>query len=272
MPQNESRVIARLRQHLEDWTGFRLSPQKDVLIRRRLRIRLQARDCDTLEQYLTYLDSDPEERKLCINAVTTNVTSFNREPHHFEILAHNLRRWQEHEPTDRVFSAWSSACSTGEEPYQIAMCMLENCRPNLLHSPFVLATDLNSEVILTARKGCYSLTSLEPFSETVRRKFFHKGVGRQSGLARVKPELSSSVAFRQFNLIEPWKLISPFSVIFCRNVLIYFSEEQQNYVVDRLVNQLTPGGLLFLGHSESLRGKHPLLKWVGQTVYSRIDG
>jgi chemotaxis protein methyltransferase CheR len=272
MLQDESKIIAVLRRHLEDWTGFRLSPQKDVLIKRRLRRRLEATGYTDLEAYLRHIQVDLEERKLCINAVTTNVTAFDREPHHFQILAETLKRWQEREPTQRSFSAWSSACSTGEEPYQIAMCMLENCRADLLQAPFVLATDLNSEVLQTARKGCYSLSSLEPFSQEFRRKFFHKGVGAQTGLARVKPELASSVAFKPLNLIEPWKLISGFSVIFCRNVLIYFSEEQQNYVVDRLVNQLTPGGLLFLGHSESLRGKHPLLKWVGQTVYARIDG
>jgi chemotaxis protein methyltransferase CheR len=272
MPQDEIRTISQIRHYLQEWTGFRLGPQKDVLIRRRLRVRMHACGTPSLKDYLRLLEHDLEERKLCINAVTTNVTSFDREPHHFEILAHTLKIWQEREPLTRKFNGWSSASSTGEEPYQIAMVMLENCEPEFLRSPFVLATDLNSEVLNTARKGCYSVSSLDVFGDSRRRRFFHKGIGSQSGLAKVKPELSSSVAFRQLNLIEAWKLISPFSVIFCRNVLIYFSEDQQNYVVDRLVHQLSPGGLLFLGHSESLRGKHPLLKWVGQTVYSRIDG
>jgi chemotaxis protein methyltransferase CheR len=257
--------FATVRQLIADYAGIRLSLQKRNMVYNRLLRRLRTRRVGSFGEYLELVQRDgSDERESFVNALTTNLTAFFREPHHFELLhAHAQQRALERGAPLRC---WSSACSTGEEAWSIAMVLREaGCAGE------VLGTDIDTEVLNTAQTGVYRMertTSLAP--ERLRRHLL-RGAGSNEGLVSVRPELRALVRFAQLNLQSPvWPAQQQFDVIFCRNVVIYFDREFQKKLLARLADLLVPGGLLMVGHSESFPASHPGFRSCGRTAYERL--
>ena len=244
------------------FSGIRLPEGKREMVYARLARRLRSLGIASFDDYLTYLEVEPAEWEHCTNALTTNVTAFYREEHHFNILAQHAQATARPGETFRV---WSAGCSTGEEPYTIAMCLTEA----LAGAPFqVLASDLDTQVIATAREAIYPLQSVLKLPEERQKRFFLRGSGRYEGRARVRPEVASHVEFLRVNLMDgEWPIDAGLDAIFCRNVMIYFDKPTQRKLVERYAALLRPRGLFFAGHAESLldQGRHFRLR--GQTVY-----
>lgn len=244
--------------------GISLAPSKRDLVYSRLARRLRARQLDTFSAYIELLENgDPREHEEFINALTTNMTSFFREEHHFPILAKYLRTVPESTPV----TIWTCASSTGEEPYSIAMAVVEHF--NTFSPPVrILATDIDTKVLEKARRGIYTLDQVQTISLNRRKRFFLKGSGKNAGLARIRPELQRMITFDRFNLLESqWRMPEKFDVIFCRNVMIYFDRRTQQSVLNKFAHCLKPDGLFFAGHSESFHHSTNLFKNTGKTVY-----
>jgi len=206
-----------------------------------------------------------------INCMTTNKTSFFREAEHFAILAGHLRAGLHAGRTS--FRLWSAACSTGEEPYSMAITALEvlHAAPGL--ELRILASDIDTDVLAQAEEGVYALESLAELDGQRKRRYFLRGHGAWQGLAQVKPDVRGLVEFRHINLIEePWPVHAKFDAIFCRNVAIYFDREVQQRLFQRLVARLAGDGLLFVGHSETLHWMGGLLASSGHSVYHMREG
>lgn len=240
-------------------TGIKLGPAKRQLVQSRLSRRLRALSLGDFDAYLEQLDAEPSEVTELVSAITTNLTHFFREPHHFETLIPILR---ERPGLQRV---WSAACSTGEEPYSIAMAVQEAGI-----SARIRATDIDNAVLAQARAGVYDAERLGPVSLERKKRFFERGTGSRAGQGRVKAELRAIVEMEPLNLIGAWTAPCAYDAIFCRNVLIYFDSPTQLRLVRRLVEALRVGGVLFLGHSESLREADARLKVIGHTSFRRV--
>lgn len=199
-----------------------------------------------------------------VNAFTINHTAFFREPHHFVKLAEYFR---EH---PAGCSIWCAAASTGEEPYSIAMVGAEVYGEN--HQNFsILATDIDTKALATAAEGIYTTARTEGVSEMRLKQHFLKGRDKRVGKVRIRPEVQSHVTFNQINLVDPnWPQIGPFDVIFCRNTMIYFDRDAQKKLISRFARVLRPGGLLFIGHSESIAMLSTEFRLLGQTVYQKL--
>ncbi len=247
------------------FSGIRLPEAKREMVYARLARRLRSLGIGSFDAYIRYLELEPAEWEHCTNALTTNVTSFFREEHHFRTLALHA---QAHAAGGEPYRVWSAGCSTGEEPYTIAMCLAET----LGNAPFeVFATDLDTQVLATAREGMYALQSVLKVSEERQKRFFLRGTGRFDGRARVRRELASRVEFARLNLMDrEWPVRGALDAIFCRNVMIYFDKPTQARLIERFAALLKPQGLFFAGHAESLldNGRHFRLK--GQTVYELV--
>ena len=231
----------------------------------RLARRLRATGVESFARYLKIIESgEREEVEAFINALTTNMTSFFREPHHFRILAERLAR----HPANRPVSIWSCASSSGEEPYSIAMTALEALQEGSA-TLSILATDIDTDMLARARQGVYPVDQLQKIPEPLRKRFFLRGDGKNEGLAKVKEELRRLVTFRQLNLLdEKWPMHGRFDFIFCRNVMIYFDKQTQHAVLNRLANCLSSDGLLFVGHSESFHNSQEQFRICGNTAYA----
>jgi chemotaxis protein methyltransferase CheR len=249
-------------------TGIKLEDNKRGLVENRLSRRLTALALPDFAAYLRYLDGHfGEEQQDLINAITTNKTSFFREAQHFRLLKDAV--FPAH--AGRPLRIWSAGCSTGEEPYTLAMTALEAG----LGPPDVqiVASDIDTEVLAIAQAGIYGEEKLEGLEETRRRRFFLRGRGRDGGKWKVKPELSRLVHFRQVNLTQDTlDLDGTFDVIFCRNVVIYFDKETQRRLFDRFADKLATGGYLFIGHSESLLGLTDRFEAIEGTAYRCLRG
>jgi len=245
--------------------GISLAPSKRDLVYSRLARRLRARQIDSFSEYIRLLESgDKLESEEFINALTTNMTSFFREAHHFPILSKHLGAI----PRSNHVNIWTCASSSGEEPYSIAMTVVEQYKS--FNAPVrILATDIDTNVLEKARRGVYSLDQLQKVSPDQLKRFFLKGDGKNAGLAKVRPELKQMITFRRFNLLdEQWGINEKFDVIFCRNVMIYFDKETQYRILKKMQPCLDPHGLFFAGHSESFHHAADLFKVCGKTVYS----
>ena len=248
------------------FSGIRLPEGKREMVYARLARRLRALGIGSFDDYVRFLEVEPAEWEHCTNALTTNVTAFYREAHHFDTLAEHAKASATNEP----FRAWSAGCSTGEEPYTIAMCLLEATPGAGIE---VLATDLDTQVLASAREGVYPLSAVAGLPAERQRRFFLRGTGRFEGKARVRPEVAARVEFRRLNLMDSdWPVTPGLDAIFCRNVMIYFDKPTQRRLVERFASLLRPGGLFFAGHAESLldSGRHFRLR--GQTVYELATG
>ena len=255
-------------------TGINLKTLKKPMLSARLLRRLRALELDSFAAYYQHLEtSDPQRTELrdMINAVTTNLTAFFREPAHFDLL----KTWVMKEARrQQRFRLWCAASSTGQEPYSISMTLHEAFRNQLPSFDVrILATDIDTQVLDTARAGVYRSADVENLSSEQQRRYFLCGKRTQAGFTMVKPAVSRLVTFRQLNLIgRQWPLKGPFDVVFCRNVLIYFDEPTQRTVVERLRALIRPGGLLFVGHSESLHWGQKSMKSMGHAVYEVPHG
>lgn len=255
----------RIRNLIHRVAGISLSPAKKGLVYSRLARRLRVRRLQSFSEYLQLLESDDQpEREAFINALTTNMTSFFREAHHFPILSAHLGSLA---PKQQV-SIWTCASSSGEEPYSIAMTVVEHY--NSFAAPVkILATDIDTKVLERARAGVYPLDQLQKLSPNQLKRFFLRGEGENAGFAKVKPELQAMITFKSLNLLhEKWAINEKFDAIFCRNVMIYFDKKTQYTVLKNLSGYLRPNGLFFAGHSESFHHAVDLFRTCGKTVYA----
>ena len=245
--------------------GINLHDGKHAMVYSRLSRRLRDTGHQSFRDYLSWLEStDGDEWQEFINALTTNLTSFFRERHHFEAFSSLIRAKPEH-PQWRI---WCSAASTGEEPYSIAMTAAQALGAKGNFS--VVASDIDSKVLATASNGIYKMESLKGLESAHMQRFFLRGKGGNSGLARIKPELRQKVEFLMVNLIrDDWPFREQFDVVFCRNVMIYFDAKTQRRVLERIHRVMKPGGLLFVGHAENFSDARELFLLKGKTVYER---
>jgi chemotaxis protein methyltransferase CheR len=255
--------FARVRKLIYQHAGISLSDAKTDMVYSRIGRRLRAVGHDSFKQYLDDLEQNqnPDEWEAFTNALTTNLTSFFREEHHFPILADHLVKLQ------KPIRIWCSAASTGEEPYTIAMTACEAF--GTLKPPVeIYATDIDTNVLATASKGVYPYERVSKLSEKRRREFFQKGTGQNEGSVRVRNELRSLITFAQLNLLdEQWPMKDQFDAIFCRNVMIYFDKPTQTKILSRFVPLMKPNTLLFAGHSENFLYVSNALQLLGKTVY-----
>ena len=253
--------------------GIRLPPAKLTMIEGRLRRRVRATGRETLGDYCAWVFQDDnlaEERQHLLNAVTTNKTDFFREPKHFDYLQGVVLPQMLAEGRRRL-RVWSAACSTGAEPYTIAMVLDAFARDRRGPDFGILATDLDTEVLAAARRGIYAAAMVDPVPAALRQRYVLRPRERDRDDVRIVPELRSAIGFAQLNLMDAsYPVGEPMDIIFCRNVLIYFDKATQEQVVRRLAACLRPDGLLFLGHSESIAGFSLPLTPVANTVFKKI--
>lgn len=259
----------RVRKLIYQHAGISLSPVKQDMVYSRLARRLRATGMQSFAEYLDMLERDGgDEWERFVNSLTTNLTSFFREPHHFPIFAEHLRKLG----TKRPVRVWCSAASTGEEPYSIAITVAETFGANASHISIV-ASDLDTNVLATAEKGVYPIERVEKLSPERLRKFFLRGTGSQDGFVSVRPELKQMVTFQRLNLLDAsYSVKGPLDIIFCRNVMIYFDKPTQYKILARFAPMLQPDGLMFAGHSESFLHAADLFKSQGKTVYTLAHG
>lgn len=254
----------RIRKLIYSKAGIALSPAKQQMAYSRLSRRVRATGAAGFTDYLDRLEHQGgDEWQEFINALTTNLTSFFREQHHFPILADFARA----HPAGKAMKVWCSAASTGEEPYSIAITLVEAGQGNAR----VLATDIDTKVLGTGQRGVYRDEVVRQVDDRMLKKYFLRGRGQNAGQVRVRPELQRMIDFRQINLLdERWPITDTFDVIFCRNVMIYFDKPTQYRILGKFAQVLRPGGLLFAGHSENFSDARADFRLRGKTVYERI--
>jgi chemotaxis protein methyltransferase CheR len=257
----------RVRDLLYQRAGINLSATKDQMVYSRLARRLRSLRLRSFTEYFSYLDRHEEEWQQFINALTTNLTSFFRESHHFDMLAAHVRK---HAHERRPLRIWCSAASTGEEPYSLAMTMIE-ALGSLTPDVSIIASDIDTGVLSTARAGIYPDQRVEQLELARKKNFFLRGKGAQIGNVRVRQELQAFIEFRQINLLDAdWGITPGLDVIFCRNVMIYFDKPTQSKILERMIKLLRPDGLFFAGHSESFVHATHLVKLIERTVYRPV--
>jgi chemotaxis protein methyltransferase CheR len=253
----------RIRTILYRHSGIKLNDSKKEMVYTRLGRRLRATGLKTFREYLILVEQDQgEEWEAFINSLTTNLTAFYREPHHFPILKEYVLGLHK-----RPLRLWCSASSTGEEPYTMAMTMVE-AFGTFTPPVEIIATDIDTNVLSKAEAGVYPLERVEKLPKELLKRFFLKGSGSNTGYVQVRKELRELVSFRRLNLLdEHWSIGGSFDVIFCRNVMIYFDKPTQYKILKRFAPKLEANGLLFAGHSESLHHAADIFKLRGKTVY-----
>jgi chemotaxis protein methyltransferase CheR len=265
--QLSTATFSALRNLLHAHSGIALAPHKITMVQSRLAKRLRSLGIQTYEEYLQILERpDSPEWHEFINALTTNLTSFFREGHHFTRLPELLKPLHAESHRLRV---WSAGCSTGEEPYTLAMTLLKAFGHGATIQ--ILATDLDTAVLDTASRGVYPEARIEALDVAWKRLAFLRGKGPHDGKVQVKPELKKLITFQQLNLLEDnWSIPGgPFQAIFCRNVMIYFDKPTQRKLLKRFYDRLEPDGYLFVGHSEALLDSNLGFHSLGQTIYQR---
>ncbi|HEX6993049.1 MAG TPA: CheR family methyltransferase [Gammaproteobacteria bacterium] len=261
----DDRDFERVRRLIYAHAGISLGESKRDMVYGRVTRRLRALKLRSFAEYLARLESDAAEFEEFVNSLTTNLTAFFREDHHFPILAELLRR----HAADGPVSLWSAACSTGEEAYSMAITAIETLGPN--PRVRILGTDLDTRAVRTADLGIYPLERVEKVGAERLKRFFLKGTGEKTGYARVRPEVRALVRFRPMNLMTPaWPIRGPFHAIFCRNAMIYFDRAAQRRVLERFRPLLHPDGRLFAGHAEGLSHCGDLFEPEGRTVYRPV--
>ena len=253
------RACRLIREH----AGISLGPHKRDMVYSRLARRIRSEGAASFAHYLDQVErGDQDEVQAFVNALTTNLTSFFRESHHFDMLAELLRA-----APRRAHELWCCAASTGEEPYSIAITACE-AFGTLTPPVRILATDIDTNVLQTAARGVYPIERVEPVPAALRRRYFQRGTGPNAGLCRVLPALQALIEFRPLNLLSShYGIAGGFSAVFCRNVMIYFDKPTQLQVLSRIVPLLEPEGVLYAGHSESFTHAADLVRPAGRTSY-----
>ena len=256
-----------LRTLVNEYTGICLSEHKREMLYSRLSRRLRVLNLNSFFQYYKLLKmTGGEELVHFINAVTTNLTAFFREPHHFELLEKELLpQLLIKKQTTRRLRIWSAGCASGEEAYSAAMVIKE-----VVHSHWdvkILATDLDSQVLATAQLGIYEDEKITGVSPARLHRWFKKGKGVQAGWTQVIPDIQTLISFKYLNLMNNWPMHGPFDIIFCRNVAIYFNKATQKILFERFANIIDNDGYLLIGHSENLFQLSSRFRLLRQTVY-----
>ena len=268
------RNFDKLARFIYDYSGIKMPPSKQTMLEGRLRRRLRVTGIMGFDDYCEYLfneDGLQAETVYLIDAVTTNKTDFFREPNHFKYMAEHALPELERNHPGRPLRLWSSACSTGAEPYTLAMVMESYLEARPRSNYAILATDLSTEVLETARKGIYGNEIVDPVPQALRQRFIMQPVDPRRREIRVSPKLRSKVGFARLNLMDKtYSVGEPMHIIFCRNVLIYFDKPTQQNVLSRLCDCLVPDGYLFIGHSETVTGLDLPLRQVANTVFRKI--
>jgi chemotaxis protein methyltransferase CheR len=267
----------RLTAAVRDICGIALNETKRALVTYRVSPRVRALGFATFGEYVDFVFSPGQGREMMhlLDLLTTNETQFFREPQHFEFIETrvlpSLRQAADAGHRPRTIRAWSAACSTGQEPYSLAMQLLSHCPPEKGWSIDIVATDLSTRALAVARDAEWPIDRASQIPEKYRKAFMLRGHGDQVGRMRATRQLRDSVKLARLNLNdETYNVAGPFDLIFCRNVLIYFSPEGRARVVERLTRHLAPGGLLFVGHAESLHAHRGELRAVSPTIYERV--
>jgi len=259
----------RLRELVYRYTGIRMADNRRDLIYNRLSRRLSALGLASFAEYREFVEQGHEEElEAFCNAVTTNHTAFFREAHHFDYLTDTLiPELLQRNRDRRRLRIWSAGCSSGEEPYTLAMVLRESI-PDLHNWDVrILATDIDSSVLARAVEGIYHWRNVKGIPDLRLKRWFQRGKGRHQGQVRVKPELRQMICFRKMNLLEGWPMKGPLDLIFCRNVLIYFDQATQARLFERFSGILRPEGHLFIGHSESPMGLVDCYELIGKSIY-----
>lgn len=257
--------FSRVQSLIYQRAGINLHDGKHAMVYSRLSRRLRETGHTSFRDYLGWLEThDGPEWQEFVNALTTNLTAFFREQHHFEIFAAHLKS----RPAGSPWKVWCNAASTGEEPYSIVMTAFETLGNNAQFK--LTASDIDSKVLASAAQGVYRLDNLKGLTQERLQRFFMRGKDSNAGLIRVKPELRKAIEFLSVNLIrDDWPFKEPFDVVFCRNVMIYFDAPTQRKVLERIHRVLKPGGMLFVGHAENFSESRDLFTLRGKTVYER---
>lgn len=261
--------FVKVRDELYDYAGIVLADHKQDMAYNRLVRRLRELKLSNFDDYFEQLDNNPVEFSQFINALTTNLTAFFREKHHFEFIKNTIIPEIEQARTHRV-RGWSAGCSLGEEPYSLAMTLLESGIDPTSWDIRLLATDIDSKVLNSAKLGIYAEDRVKNLPKAQLKRWFLKGKGSQKGFVKVKPELQNLLRFNYLNLMQDWPIEGPLDFIFCRNVMIYFDQNTQARLLDRMHSLLKPNGYLFVGHSEALARHASNFELVGKTIYRKI--
>ncbi len=262
----------KIRQLVTTHSGIVLTDAKRDMVYSRLVRRLRQTGAKDFDQYCQMLDQPGhEEFTHFINAITTNLTSFFRENHHFEMLAESvLPELMERNRATRKIRIWSAGCSTGMETYSIAIVVREVIPESSPWDVKILATDLDTNVLETAAAGIYDLEKITGVSDARLKAWFLKGSGKNAGKAKVSQKLKSLVTFRQLNLLEPFPMKGPIDIIFCRNVVIYFDKDTQKVLFKKFADLQNLKGYLFIGHSETLYNVSDQYQLIKNTMYQKI--
>ncbi len=257
--------------------GIKMPDRKKVMLEARLRKRLRALGLKTFEEYAEYVFSpgglDNEVVHL-LDVVTTNKTDFFREPRHYDLLTGTvLPDLLKRKPKGEPLKIWSAACSSGEEPYTLAIVMREFARENDCPPFSILGTDVSTHVLYKALDATYKESAINEVPEGIKKKYFLRSKDRDKPVARLTKEIRNLVSFKRLNFMEPaYDVDTDFDIVFCRNVMIYFDRPTQEVVINRLCRHIRPEGYLIMGHSETLMGIRAPLKQIVSTVYSRLPG
>jgi chemotaxis protein methyltransferase CheR len=251
--------------------GIALSDSKRNLVYTRVSRRLRALGFTAFKEYRSYLAENAGELESFINAISTNLTKFFRESHHFDhfrsqVVTPFINGAQR---GDGRFRVWSAGCSTGEEPYTIACVLKHEIPAGARYDTRILATDIDTDVLGKAARGLYPASAFDSVPRLYRDCFEPAGNARDAENLRATEDIRSLIAFRRLNLIESWPFRGTFDAVFCRNVMIYFDNATKASLIERFIQVIKPGGFLYIGHSESFHGSHPALQLVGRTTYRR---
>ncbi|MGH8615468.1 MAG: CheR family methyltransferase [Gammaproteobacteria bacterium] len=269
-PKDFDRLRGLVRRH----TGISLCDLKQDMMYRRLSPRLKELGLTSFAEYSQCLSGgSSDEIEQFTNAITTNLTSFFREPHHFEYLANTaLPELVAQKASLRRLRIWSAGCSSGEEAYSLAMVVKESLPDSAEWDVRILATDIDSNMLIKARRGICSQERVQDLSKGRLKRFFLNGCGNYRGMVRVVPQLRSLVHFKRLNLVHEWPMRGPFDIIFCRNVVIYFDKETKCATFDRFAELMGNGNHLFVGHSENLFRLSDRFHLVHKTIYRKVAG
>jgi len=269
----DDRDFRRVCDLIHERVGISLAPAKRDMVYGRLSRRLRTLGLRSFQEYLDRLERDGgDEWQAFTNALTTNLTSFFREPHHFDKLREELKRRSGTVSASQPLLLWSCAASTGEEPYSMAITACEAF--GTLKPPVrIVATDVDTQVLATASRGVYAIDRVSSLEPDLRRRYFQRGSGPNEGQCRVLPALRELIEYRPLNLLAPrYDVGGPFTALFCRNVMIYFDKPTQRGILSRLVPHMADDGLLYTGHSENYLHAADLIQPCGRTLYRRAAG
>jgi len=259
-------------QFVTENTGIVLTDAKKDMVYGRLTKRLRKGPYNNFDDFTkAIIDGDEEEQDVLINAITTNLTAFFRESHHFEFLANTaIPQLLDANKYGKRVRIWSAGCSTGEEPYSIAI-VLKEAIPNIDEWDVkILATDLDANVIAHGQSGVYREDRISGLSDERKTRWFKRGSGKNEGYVKVSPELQKLISFKRLNLLQQWPMKGPFDLMFCRNVIIYFDKDTQKTLFKRYFSILESKSYLFIGHSETLHKVSDDFESLGKTIYQRI--